>query len=108
MILSECNQLKREENHMNLSVQNHIMNNTGYNSIQKTSFTGKFLTPKAFAAEAEVIERINTLPKNVFLECSEFVKFCKSIDITPKINRAIKNRLTEVRQTNLGSKSFIG
>ncbi|MEE3349811.1 MAG: hypothetical protein VZR09_07205 [Candidatus Gastranaerophilaceae bacterium] len=93
---------------MNLSVQNHIMNNTNYTSIQKTSFKGKFLTPKAFAAEAEVIERINTLPKNVFLECSKFTKFCKSIDITPKINRALKNRLVEVRQTKVGSKSFIG
>lgn len=93
---------------MNLSVQNHIINSTRYASIQKTSFKGKFITQKAFDAEPEVIERIKTLPKNVFLECSEFVKFCKSIDITPRISTALTKRLAEVWQTNSCSKSFIG
>jgi len=87
---------------MNLSVQKYIMNNTRYTPIQNTTFKGKFLTQKAFAAESEIVEKIKTLPNKVFLEYSEFTKFCKSIDITPKINRAIKNRLLEVRQKCTG------
>ena len=93
---------------MNLSIQSHIVNkNVNYISMQKNSFKGKFLTPEAFAAEEEVIKRINALPKNIFLECAEFVKFCKSIDITPRISGALKKRLAEARQRNINSKSFI-
>lgn len=97
---------------MKLSVQSHIMkNNANYTLIQKTNFKGGKLTSKAFAAEAEILENIKTLPKNVFLEQEEFLKFCKTIDITPKISSAIKKRLAEVRQVMVCSsniqKSFI-
>lgn len=93
---------------MKLSVQNHTMNNTNYALIHKTAFSGKTLTPKAFAAETEIIEKIKSLPRNVFEEKTEFLKFYKSIDVTPKISRAMTKRLAEVRQANAGStKSLI-
>ena len=92
---------------MNLSVQNYIMNNTHCNLIQKTAFKGKYLTSKAFAKEPEVLEKIKTLPKNVFIEQAEFLKFCKSIDITPKISGAITKRLAEVRQAKTAPDSAI-
>ena len=93
---------------MNLLIQNQVINrNANCILIQKNSFKGKFLTKKAFAAEDEIVKKINTLPQNIFLECVEFLKFCKSIDITPKISRALKKRLIEARQTNVNSKSFI-
>ena len=92
---------------MNLSVQNNIMNkNTNYTLLQKRSFKGKYLTPEAFAVESEIINKIKTLPNNIFLDYSEFLKFCKSIDITPKISRAITKRLAEVRHVNKNFKSF--
>ena len=86
---------------MNLSVQNHIMNNTHYNLIQRTAFKGKYLTAKAFAKEPEVLEKIKTLPQNVFKEQAKFTKFCNSIDITPRITGAINKRLAEVWQTRM-------
>ena len=93
---------------MNLSIQHNVMTkNANYISIPKNSFKGTFLTKEAFAAESKIIEQINNLPKNVFLEFAEFVKFCKSIVITPKINGVLKKRLVEVRQANINSKSFI-
>ena len=93
---------------MNLSIQRCRVMNTNPNILtQKPSFKGRFLTPEAFAAEEEIIKKINTLPQNIFLECAEFVKFCKSIDITPKISGAIRKRLVEVRQPNISSKSYI-
>lgn len=91
---------------MNLSIKHNIMNrNTNYILIQKTPFKGKIITPEAFAAEPEIIRKIKTLPEKIFLESAEFLKFCKSINITPKISRAIKKRLAEVRQVN--SKSYL-
>ena len=93
---------------MNLSIHSHIKSNTNYALMQKTTFKGKLLKPSAFTAEPEIIERIKTLPQNVFLDSVTFLKFCKSIDITPKISQAIKRRLTEVWQTNASSRSFIG
>ena len=84
---------------MNLSIHSHIKSNTNYALMQKTTFKGKLLKPSAFAAEPEVIARIKKLPNNVFMDSIAFTKFCKSIDITPKISRAITKRLAEVRQT---------
>lgn len=94
---------------MNLSIQNHHMmnKNTTYRFIQKTAFKGKYLTSDAFSREFEIIEKIKSLPNNVFEEKSEFVKFCKSISITPNIYGAIKKRLSEVRQVKLGSDNAI-
>ena len=57
-------------------------------------------------AEREVVEKIKTMPDNIFKEQAEFLKFCKSIDITPKISSVIRNRLAEVWQAKVGSKSF--
>ncbi len=93
---------------MYLSIQSNMVNkNTNYTLKSKVSFKGKFLTPEAFAAENKIIEKIKTLPNNIFLDSAEFTKFCKSIDITPKINGAITKKLIEVRQTKMNSKSFI-
>ena len=94
---------------MNLSIQN-INKNTNYTMIrtQKITFRGYYLKPEAFAAEHEIVEKIKTMPDNIFKEQAEFLKFCKSIDITPKICSAIKKRLTEVWQAKSSSKSFIG
>ena len=93
---------------MNLSIHNHILSNTNYALIKKITFKEKILSQNAFTAEPEIVERIKTLPQNVFMDSVTFLKFCKSVDITPKISRAIKNRLAEVWQTNASSKSFIG
>lgn len=93
---------------MNLSIQNHIMNkNTNYTLIQGTTFKAKTLTRKAFAAEPEVIEKIKTLPNDVFIDLAKFLKFCKSIDITPRITGAINRRLAEVRQAKADSDNVI-
>ena len=84
---------------MNLSIQN-INQNTNYTMIRtpKMTFKGYYLKPDAFKAESEIIGKIRTMPDNIFKEKDEFLKFCKSIDITPKISRIIKKRLVEVRQ----------
>ena len=94
---------------MNISIQN-INKNTNYNMIRtpKMNFRGYHLKPDAFMAEREIAEKIRTMPDNIFKENAEFLKFCKSIDITPKISRAITKKLAEVWQANAGSKSFIG
>lgn len=93
---------------MNLSIQSYAINNNSSSILmQKNSFKGKYLTPEAFAAEEEIIKKINKLPQNVFLECAKFVRFCHSIDITPRITGALRRRLVEVRQTNVNSKNFI-
>jgi len=75
---------------MNLSIQN-ITKNTNYAMIRtsKVTFKGYYLTPDAFRAEGAIIEKIKTMPDSVFKEKNEFLKFCKSIDITPKISHAI-------------------
>lgn len=93
---------------MNLSIHSHIKSNTNYALMQKTTFKGKPLKPSAFAAEPEIVEKIKTLPNNVFMDSVAYLKFCKSIDITPKISQAIKKRLTEVWQANSSSRGFIG
>ena len=93
---------------MNLSIQSHMMSNNNRVLTQRTTFKEKFLTPSAFAAEPEVIARIKKLPNNVFMDSIAFTKFCKSIDITPKISQAITKRLSEVWQAKASSKSFIG
>ena len=94
---------------MNLSIQNTI-NNTNYSMIRTPKMTFKcyHLKPEAFIAEGKIVEKIKAMPDNIFKEQAEFLKFCKSIDITPKISRAIKNRLAEVWQAKANSKSFIG
>ena len=94
---------------MILSIQ-HMNKNTNYTKIRtpKTTFRGYYLKPEAFMAEREVVEKIITMPDYIFKEQTEFLKFCKSIDNTPKISRAIKNRLAEVWQGNASSKTFIG
>ena len=94
---------------MNLSIQ-HINKNTNYKMIRtpKMTFRGYHLKPEAFMAEREIVEKIKTMPDNIFKEQAEFLKFCKSIDITPKISSVIKNRLVEVWQVKASSKSFIG
>ncbi len=74
----------------------------------KMTFKGYHLKPEAFSAEREIVEKIRTMPDNIFKEQAEFLKFCKSINITPKISSAIKHRLAEVWQTKANSKSFIG
>ena len=43
------------------------------------------------------------MPENIFKEKAEFLRFCKSINITPNISRAIKKRLTESRQPKTDS-----
>ena len=88
---------------MNLSVQNYVINkNTNYTVVQlpKTGFKGKFLTSKAFAAERKMIEKIKTMPNNIFEEWAEFLKFCKNIDIIPKISGVKNKRLTSVHNKN--------
>ena len=99
---------------MNLSIQD-INKNNNYTIIKmpKMAFKGNYLKPEAFAAENEIIEKIRTMPDNIFKEQVEFLKFCKSIDITPKISRVITKRLAEVRQVKEGlddnvTKSLIG
>lgn len=88
---------------MKLSVQNYKMSKTNHTLIQKPALKGKTLTPKAFAAETEIIEKIKSLPRYVFVERTEFLKFYKNIGITPKIYRAITKRFIEVRQTKVNS-----
>ena len=85
---------------MNLFIQN-INKNTNYAMMRtpKMTFNGYHLKPDAFTAEHEIVEKIRTMPDNIFKERAEFLKFCKSIDITPKISRVITKRLVEVRQT---------
>ena len=68
----------------------------------KVTFKGYYLTPDAFRAEGAIIEKIKTMPYSVFKEKNEFLKFCKSIDITPKISHAITKKLVEVRQVKKG------
>ena len=94
---------------MSLSIQNtnKVTNYTMIRTPKKT-FKGRHLKSDAFAAEHEIVEKIKAMSDNIFKEQAEFLKFCKSIDITPKISRAIKNRLTEVWQVKANSKSFIG
>ena len=94
---------------MNLSVQN-ISKNTNYTMIRtsKITFKGYHLKPEAFTAEREIVEKIRTMPDNTFKEQAEFLKFCKSIDITPKISIAITKKLAEVWQTKASFKSYIG
>ena len=84
---------------MHLTIQN-INKNTNYAIIKApmVPFKGYYLTPDAFRAEGAIIEKIKTMPDSVFKEKNEFLKFCKSIDITPKISVALKKRLAEVRQ----------
>ena len=93
---------------MNLSIQ-HINKNTNYTIIRasKMTFREYHLKPEAFMAEREIVEKIRTMPDNIFKEQDEFLKFCKSINITPKISRAITKKLAEVWQVNASSKSFI-
>ena len=88
---------------MHLIIQN-INKNTNYAMIRapKMTFKGYHLKPEAFRAEGVIIEKIRTMPDNVFKEKNEFLKFCKSIDITPKISHAITKKLVEVRQVKKG------
>ena len=88
---------------MNLSIQNiNKISNYAIVRKPKTTFKGYYLKPEAFTAESEIVEKIKTMPDNIFKEKTEFLKFCKSIDITPKISRAITKKLAEVRQTQKG------
>lgn len=88
---------------MNLSVQNYVINkNTNYTVVHlpKTGFKGKFLTSKAFASERKVIEKIKTMPNNIFEKWAELLKFCKNIDIIPKISGVKNKRLATVHNKN--------
>lgn len=92
---------------MNLSIQNNKISNNR-SQMQRITFKARMLTPSAFAKEPEIVERIKILPQNVFMDSAAFLKFCKSIDVTPKISREIKKRLVEIWQAKASSKSFIG
>ena len=88
---------------MSLSIQT-INKNTNYAMIRtpKITFKGYHLKPDAFRAEGEIVEKIKTMPDSIKKKKDEFLKFCKSIDITPKISRAITKKLAEVRQVKRG------
>lgn len=77
---------------MRIHMQSYMANNNNNyarKKMSKTTFKGRILTADAFAAEQGIIEKIKTMPSNIFKEQTEFKKFCKNISITPRISVAI-------------------
>ena len=84
-----------------------MYNDSFSQKISKINFKGNVI-PDTFVSEQEIINKIKTMPRKTLEEREAFIKYCKSIKITPQISAAINERLANIeKEAKIESVAYI-
>lgn len=72
-----------------------MYNNSLSQKMSKINFKSNMI-PDTFVSEQEIIKKIKTMPRETLEERQAFIKYCKSIKLTPQISAAINERLANL------------